>query len=283
MYRRKKGGRYNKTVVEVDNIKKEIKDLMQEMDIEYMPSSRQMISRQGNCFLRNKIFRNGGFVHFANLMGIKTCKEFNAVNLIGEKFGSLIVKGKADRLNGKVRWYCVCSCGEATITATSNLRNGHTKACGSCRNKTHGSSGDRLYSIYMNMKARCGNPNNTHYKYYGGKGIKVSEDFSTYEKFKQWALSNGYDDNLTIDRIDGDDSYSCNNCRWITRKEQSNNIKSNVVLVIRGENLTLSQISTKYNLSSSCVRARYRNGLVGEDLIYQGRYGYGDLQKKRKI
>lgn len=84
---------------------------------------------------------------------------------------------------------------------------------------------ERLYRIYHHMKDRCNNPNHHEYYNYGGKGVTICNEWELFDNFKKWALSNGYDQNLTIDRIDSDGNYSPDNCQWITRSE--NTSKSN--------------------------------------------------------
>ena len=106
------------------------------------------------------------------------------------------------------------------------------------------------------MIARCEYLKHPHYKNYGGRGISVCEEWHDYEKFRAWAIKNGYSDNLTIDRIDNDGNYEPSNCRFITIKEQMSNKRSNHWIVYGGEHLTVSQLSEKYGIPKSTVRWR---------------------------
>ena len=89
-------------------------------------------------------------------------------------------------------------------------------------NERHGDTKSRLHNIWGKMKQRCSNPNDKYYCYYGGKGIRVCDEWNnSYVAFKEWAMNNGYADNLTIDRINPEDGYRPANCRWITKSENS--------------------------------------------------------------
>jgi len=123
------------------------------------------------------------------------------------------------------------------------------------------------------MIARCSNPNYTHYSYYGGKGINVCEEWKSSDNFIKWANNNGYDKALTLDRIDGNGNYEPSNCRWITRKEQSHNIKNNQNVTINGVTKPLAQWAEELRINRNTLYKRFYKGLRGQDLI-------GDIDKK---
>lgn len=113
----------------------------------------------------------------------------------------------------------------------------------------------RLYKILEGMKQRCYNPNNSAYKYYGAKGITVCDEWRySFPSFEEWAFANGYDANLTIDRINKDEGYYPSNCRWVTMKEQNRN--RGTVYDIEG--MTLREYCKKYGLSYFAI-AQYKH------------------------
>lgn len=129
--------------------------------------------------------------------------------------------------DNRIIWKCLCECGRTAYVDTHSLTTGNTKSCG-CKKyggrRTHGeaASQTRLYRIWAAMKLRCNNKNNIGFHRYGGKGIKVCDEWNTFEVFRDWAMSNGYSDELTIDRIDSNGDYVPENCRWVSYKVQIN-------------------------------------------------------------
>lgn len=119
----------------------------------------------------------------------------------------------------------------------------------------------RLHSIWKNMKTRCNNPNYDKYQYYGGKGISVCEEWSgSFQAFREWAHSNGYAEDLTLDRIDYKGNYEPSNCKWVSRKAQANNRSSNTILELNGTKQTVSQWSEETGLSATCISQRLADG-----------------------
>lgn len=167
----------------------------------------------------------------------------------------------------KAQWMCLCDCGNYTIVPASQLKGGGTKSCGCLKaiassengkkTKTHGESHTRLYGIWAGIKSRCYGPYMQDYKNYGGRGITMCDEWrNSYIAFRDWALSHGYTDDLTIDRIDVNGNYEPQNCRWITIKEQCNNTRVNRYLTLDGVTKTKTQWSEEYGMSPQVLAYR---------------------------
>ena len=123
------------------------------------------------------------------------------------------------------------------------------------------------YGSYHSMMDRCYRKTANNYPFYGGRGITVCEEWRKYEAFRDWALSNGYSDNLTIDRIDVNGDYCPNNCRWATVYEQSNNKRTSKYISFNGETGTIREFADKYGLAYSCLYERLKLGWSIEDAL----------------
>lgn len=197
------------------------------------------------------------------------------MDLTGQRFGRLLVVEKDEPFITKsgqkqVRWLCQCDCGNTTSVSTAYLRNGKTKSCGCLQrdrakeaNTKHGDYKNRLYLIYKKMINRCTDEKTPCYKNYGGRGITVCDEWKNdYLAFKEWALSHGYSDDLSIDRIDVNGNYEPDNCRWADDFIQNNNTRRNVNITFNGETHSLSVWGRiKPNgLGYDTLRSRLRDG-----------------------
>ena len=153
-------------------------------------------------------------------------------DLIGMRFGRLVVVRRAENnRHNRVMWECVCDCGNITNPIEAGaLRSGNTKSCGCIHSEqlrervtTHGKKGTRLYRIWQGMLRRCDNPKRKDFHHYGGRGISVCDEWRQFDEFYKWAMANGYQEDLTIDRKDVNGSYCPDNCQWATRYEQTHN------------------------------------------------------------
>lgn len=196
-------------------------------------------------------------------------------DLTGKKFGRLTVVGQGpdwiDKKNHKSRqWLCKCDCGSTGILLPEiRLKTGNTKSCGCIRKELlakrnketvsrNGESKTRIYRIWRAMRHRCYNKNDTHYSIYGGRGIKVCQEWKdNFSIFKEWALNNGYQDDLTIDRIDSNGDYCPENCRWATYEQQANNTSKNKYIEYKGEIHTLSEWCKILDLPYDRIKQRF--------------------------
>lgn len=162
-------------------------------------------------------------------------------DLTGRKFNRLLVLERADdkiEFDGRrrVAWLCLCDCGNKHITTTFLLKSGKVKSCGCLKVEKiqercvkHGGCSDRLYKVWTDMKKRCYNPHYKQYNDYGGRGIRICNEWlNDYSAFREFAMKNGYDEtakfgDCTIDRIDVDGDYCPGNCRFVDMKTQNAN------------------------------------------------------------
>lgn len=190
------------------------------------------------------------------------------IDLTGQRFGRWVVLEKAPRHRSSVYWICKCDCGTVKAVNSQSLRKGESLSCGcyhyeelANKVRTHGKSKTRLYNIWASMRERCYCPSLPAFKYYGGKGITVCDEWQDFAVFEKWALENGYDataktHKCTIDRIDNTKGYSPTNCRWVDSYTQANNISSNRPITYNGKTKNLSEWCRELNLNYHLIYDR---------------------------
>ena len=204
---------------------------------------------------------------------------------LGQKFGKLTVISfhhKKERVCGNRRrtfcyYLCKCDCGNETIVAKDFLirKKNPTKSCG-CISKnflrsltmTHGKSNTRLFRIWTHIKDRCFNSRNDAYKNYGARGISICNDWKNdFISFYNWAIANGYREDLTIDRINNNGNYEPANCRWISVKTQHRNTRRNVFLVYNNEKRCVSEWAEMLGISKETLYGRIKKGWPVERIL----------------
>lgn len=200
-------------------------------------------------------------------------------NLQGKKFGYLTaIEFSHKDQNRKTYWKCLCDCGNQKTARSDSLKSGNDRSCGCLKkeqdkinltkNHSHKKSGTRIYETWQGMKGRCYNSREACYERYGGRGVKVCDEWrESFESFYRWAVNNGYSDGLTIDRIDNAGIYSPENCTFSDARKQARNRRSNVRVNIRGKEMILIEVAENYGINYGCISARYHRGDRGERLI----------------
>ena len=156
------------------------------------------------------------------------------IDLTGQKLGRLVVIKRAKNRGRRTCWLCRCMCGNECVVNADSLRREATQSCGCLNAETarktrtiHGQSRKRLHNIWMSMRRRCASQKYHAYHLYGGRGIRVCDEWNDFVNFYQWAMANGYSEELTIDRVDINESYTPENCRWTSQHQQAANTRTN--------------------------------------------------------
>jgi len=199
------------------------------------------------------------------------------IDLTGKKFGKLTVIELADTDAGPKYWKCVCECGNTKTVSGGHLKSGNVKSCGcflkdskntnirsaiaaaKIANTKHGKYGQRVYNTWSGMLGRCNNPSNKDFQSYGGRGIKVSKDWETFQNF--YKDMGDPPEGHTLDRIDNNFGYCKENCRWATSITQARNRKNNRNFELSGETKTLAEWCEVFAINYETVTARLRKGL----------------------
>ena len=204
-------------------------------------------------------------------------------DISGQTFGNITVikrDGSYTICNGKhtPKWLCRCNfCGKLFHVNTYRIKALRLKSCG-CqttnlireKSKFHGLGGTRLSYIWRDMRKRCYNPKSESYKNYGGRGVRICDEWlddAGFLNFYKWAMENGYNDNLTIDRINNNDHYKPDNCRWVTKSENTNNRRNHVFVEFNGEILNLTQLARKLNVNPRTISKQKTRGWSLEKIL----------------
>ena len=200
-------------------------------------------------------------------------------DITGQKYGRLTAIKYVYTKNKKAYWLCKCDCGNEVIIAYSSLKSKNTKSCGCLKheyakkyysnlNKTHGMTETNLYKKWLGIKTRCYNKGVHGYKNYGGRGIKVCDEWlHSFENFYDWAIYHGYSDGLTLERIDTNGNYEPDNCKWITNLEQQNNKRNNRYIQYGAEKHTIAEWSRLTGINKNTLRDRLNNNWNIEEIL----------------
>lgn len=181
-------------------------------------------------------------------------------DLIGKRFGKLVVIWNMPSENQQKMWKCLCDCGGIKITSTKMLNSGQCVTCGCSkytRSRKHGMANSKPYQVWFQMKKRTTNPKSKDYYLYGGRGIKMQKDWNNFENF--WRdMGKTYQGGLMLDRINNEKGYYKNNCRWTDSYTQANNTRRNVYIEYNGEKHTESEWNRKLGFNQGVIGKRIR-------------------------
>lgn len=194
------------------------------------------------------------------------------IDLVGKRFGRLLVAAREGALTGEAAWACDCDCGSRVVVRGYSLRKGHTQSCGCLQRErtavakqTHGLRRTREYKIWSAMKYRCQSASSPAYKDYGGRGVAVCDRWGDFAAF--YADMGVAPENCSIERIDNALGYEPSNCRWASAAEQARNKRNNIVIEHDGVSMCLSDWALTIGVSRGCLRGRMRRGWTGAALL----------------
>lgn len=233
-------------------------------------------------------------------MGTKNSYKYKDIDLTGKRHERLTVISKSK--NGRSRYICKCDCGNVIELPAHRFFDYKSCGCLEKENKTqltkytrtHGMTETKLYKAWCGIKARCNNPNTPHYERYGGRGISVCDEWmNSFEDFRDWAFSAGYQENdsckkLSIDRINPNGNYEPSNCRWITQKEQSRNRENSRYISVNHEMIPLEQFAEEEKIPNYFIRRRLEKGQSSDEIIHDWKMlhetpqGYMDVRDAMK-
>ncbi len=200
------------------------------------------------------------------------------IDLTGQRFGKLMVIKFLGRLNYHSMYHCACDCGGMAVATSNNLRRNHTTSCG-CQSSrkdfgrrttfTHGKRNHPLYESWLGMRNRCYWPQHNRFEHYGGKGIKVCDEWrDDFEVFYKWGIANGWKKGLQIDRKENDKDYCPDNCKFSTVKQQARNRTTNVKLTVNGITKIAIEWAEEVNINPSIIYSRLKRGYSHQEAVF---------------
>ena len=190
-----------------------------------------------------------------------------SADLTNKTFGRWTVITEAEKRKSRRFWHCRCECGNEATVDGKELRIGRSTGCIRCRNRTHGKSAEcPEYSIWKGICSRCQNPNNQDHHHYAGRGIRLSDDWKSFEAFYR-DMGPRPSPKHTVERLDNSLGYSAENCQWDTRKAQARNTRRNHMLTFNGETHCISEWAEQLGMSCKALHSRIRNGWTTEEAL----------------
>lgn len=239
----------------------------------------------------NIVILEAAYINRYHLQGKASCgcvvrnekRSSTVIDMTGKRVGKLVVIKRVENdKEGHAQWLCQCDCGNTTIATGKVLRNGTKRSCGclhsdvlSRRNYKHGHADERIYTIWFDMNRRINDPRRKSYEYYGGAGLGLYERWdkrknpNAFPEFYEWAMANGYADNLSIDRKKRNIGYYPDNCRWVDETIQSNNRSLNKYICDHDAMYTFAQFARKYNKPHGFVRGRLDHNHTVDEIVYE--------------
>lgn len=198
-------------------------------------------------------------------------KRTIAADLSGQRFGRWVVEACVqDGSPGRIHWWCICDCGTRKMVAQPSLRRGISKSCGCLivdTHRTHGQTKQSEFRIWDQMKQRCLNPKHKNYSYYGGRGIRIHEDWlRSFVAFLE-AVGSRPSTRHSLDRINVNGNYEPGNVRWATKKEQGRNIRRNRLVTANDKTQTLADWADETGLPYNTIYSRLRLGWSDDRIV----------------
>jgi len=207
----------------------------------------------------------------------------NIKDITGQKFGRLTaIKYIGSNKHKNRIWECKCDCGKFSNVTVAALISNNTSSCGclhrelaSKRFGTHHGGGTPLYRTWKNMKQRCYNSKNNYYKSYGGRGIKICDEWlHDFSKFQEWSFKNNYEEGLSIERNDTNGNYEPDNCSWIPLKDQGLNKTTTIKIKIGNVEYSINELSQKHNIPYATLWRRIRDRWNSDILFKSPKFGF---------